>query len=163
MTRSPRASSLALALALPLALCTSCKNNPGEEAANTLPKSPPCSRCFDGQRCVQGSCVGVGRMSVTQLHQGLPGKPFKLINVLDFDAGTIPGTSAQIPYNDMDNLVKFLGPDRRQLVVLYCRSIPKARMASQKLDARGYTNVVTVTGGIRAWTKAGYPLQGAQK
>jgi len=86
-------------------------------------------------------------------------KNFQLINVLDFDAGTIPRTDAHIPFTQIDGILKHLGPDKKQPVVVYCRSIPKARIASKKLFRKGYRNIAVVKGGIIAWRRAGYGLE----
>jgi rhodanese-related sulfurtransferase len=118
-----------------------------------------CGGCFEGQSCISGACDGIGTVDVSALHAMLPKKRFQLVNVLDFEAGTIPGTDAHIPFSQIDRLVKHLGPDKKQPVVVYCRSIPKARRASRGLLKKGYRNIAVVQGGIRAWKKAGYELE----
>ena len=118
-----------------------------------------CEGCFEGQRCLEGACDGIGTISVSSLHAKLSKKDFQLLNVLDFHAGTIPGTDAHIPFTQIDEILKHLGPQKKQPVVVYCRSLPKARMASKKLFEKGYRNIAVLKGGVRAWKKAGYELE----
>lgn len=138
-----------------LTMVSACKTK-GEGDQKGVSALQKCGVCFQGQRCEKGACHGVGSLSVQKLHEILPKKQFLLLNVLDFNAGTIPGTDAQIPFNQIDALVKRIGPDKRKPVVLYCRTIKKARKAAKRLFDLGYTNMALVSGGISAWKKAGY-------
>ncbi|MGN0976522.1 MAG: rhodanese-like domain-containing protein, partial [Faecousia sp.] len=42
-------------------------------------------------------------------------------------------------------------PDKDQLILVYCRSGNRSKLASEKLAALGYTNIVEF-GGINTWT-----------
>ena len=42
-------------------------------------------------------------------------------------------------------------PDRKQLILVYCRSGNRSKQAAEKLVQLGYTNIVEF-GGINAWT-----------
>ncbi len=42
-------------------------------------------------------------------------------------------------------------PDKKQLILVYCRSGNRSKQASEKLVAQGYTNIVEF-GGINDWT-----------
>ena len=160
MKRTCFSKVLLLFLVFHVVSFTSCRKKTKKvSSSNGEEMSKTCSRCFSRQRCKKGRCFGLGMMNVKELKKLLPKKNFKLINALDFKAGHIPGTDAQIPYNNVEKLTEFLGPDKHQLVVLYCRSVPKARMASRRLLEKGYTNIVVVSGGLRAWKKAGYPIK----
>ena len=49
-------------------------------------------------------------------------------------------------------------PDKAADVVLYCGGGFRSVLAADALQKMGYTNVVSMDGGIRAWRAKGYPL-----
>ena len=85
-------------------------------------------------------------------------KDFLLIDVHTPNAGSIPGTDARIAYTDIAGLVAFIGPDLNTKVVLTCLSGGMSKQAGNALVALGYRNIWELTGGMTAWTAAGYPL-----
>jgi len=50
-------------------------------------------------------------------------------------------------------------PDRQQPIVLYCGGGYRSVLAADSLRQMGYTNVISMDGGIKAWRAAGYPLE----
>ena len=56
---------------------------------------------------------------------------------------------------DIESLI----PDRRAEIVLYCGGGFRSALAADNLRQMGYTNVISMDGGIRAWREAGYPLE----
>jgi rhodanese-related sulfurtransferase len=57
--------------------------------------------------------------------------------------------------------VETLIPDKATPVVLYCGGGFRSALAADNLQKMGYTNVISMDGGIRAWREAGYPLEKA--
>jgi rhodanese-related sulfurtransferase len=55
--------------------------------------------------------------------------------------------------------VETLIPDRNAAIVLYCGGGYRSALAADNLQKMGYTNVVSMDGGIRAWREAGYPIE----
>jgi len=51
-----------------------------------------------------------------------------------------------IPYENVDALVKAIGNDKTRPVVLYCRSGHRAGIALKELEGLGYTGVFNATG-----------------
>jgi rhodanese-related sulfurtransferase len=51
-------------------------------------------------------------------------------------------------------------PDKEAHMVLYCGGGFRSALAAAALLQMGYSNVVSMEGGIRAWREAGYPLEG---
>jgi rhodanese-related sulfurtransferase len=49
-------------------------------------------------------------------------------------------------------------PDTSAEVVLYCGGGFRSALAADNLQKMGYTNVVSMDGGIRVWREKGYPL-----
>ena len=49
-------------------------------------------------------------------------------------------------------------PDTGAEIVLYCGGGFRSALAADNLQKMGYTNVLSMDGGIRAWRERGYPL-----
>ena len=60
---------------------------------------------------------------------------------------------------DIESLI----PDKAAPIVLYCGGGFRSALAAESLAKMGYTNVVSMDGGIRAWREAGYPLETGDK
>ena len=56
---------------------------------------------------------------------------------------------------DVENLI----PDKAAPIVLYCGGGFRSALAADNLQKMGYTNVISMDGGIRAWREAGYPVE----
>lgn len=70
----------------------------------------------------------------------------------EYAEGHIPGAICishdSIPTDDIPEL-----PDKDQLIMVYCRSGRRSKLAAEQLVAQGYTNVVEF-GGINTWSGA---------
>lgn len=49
-------------------------------------------------------------------------------------------------------------PDLTAKIVLYCGGGYRSALAADNLQKMGYTNVISMDGGIRDWRESGYPL-----
>jgi rhodanese-related sulfurtransferase len=56
---------------------------------------------------------------------------------------------------DIEKLV----PDKETEIVLYCGGGFRSALAADNLQRMGYTNVLSMAGGIKAWRDAEYPLE----
>jgi rhodanese-related sulfurtransferase len=56
---------------------------------------------------------------------------------------------------DVENLI----PDKGADIVLYCGGGYRSALAADSLQRMGYTNVVSMDGGMRAWREAGYAIE----
>jgi rhodanese-related sulfurtransferase len=50
-------------------------------------------------------------------------------------------------------------PDLNAEIVLYCGGGFRSALAADNLQKMGYTNVISMDGGIRDWREKGYPLE----
>ncbi len=67
----------------------------------------------------------------------------------EFDEGHIPG-AILIPYTEIENKAEAMLPEKDKLILVYCRSGRRSKIASQSLSELGYTNVKEF-GGIIDW------------
>ena len=67
----------------------------------------------------------------------------------EFDEGHIPG-AIQIPYTEIENKAIELMPEKDKLILVYCRSGRRSKIAAESLAKLGYTNVKEF-GGIIDW------------
>jgi rhodanese-related sulfurtransferase len=71
--------------------------------------------------------------------------------------GHIPGAihlSKGIIERDIEKTI----PDRSAPIVLYCGGGFRSALAADNLQKMGYKNVLSMDGGWRGWTEAGYPI-----
>lgn len=50
-------------------------------------------------------------------------------------------------------------PDKSTTMVLYCGGGFRSALAAEALQKMGYTNVISLDGGWRAWNEAGLPVE----
>ena len=50
-------------------------------------------------------------------------------------------------------------PDKTAPLVLYCGGGYRSALAADNLQKMGYTNVISMDGGWRGWTDAGFPVE----
>ena len=67
----------------------------------------------------------------------------------EFDEGHIPG-AILIPYTEIENKAEEMLPDKDKLILVYCRSGRRSKIAAENIVKLGYTNVKEF-GGIIDW------------
>jgi len=97
-------------------------------------------------------------ITAEELNTMLQSKDFPVINVHIPFEGEIPDTDAHIPYNEIGQYADQLPQDKSDKLVLYCLRDGMSVAASKTLAEMGYTNVIYVQGGMKAWQAAGYEL-----
>src|SRR5437773_1159615 len=73
--------------------------------------------------------------------------------------GRLPGAvhlSKGVIERDIEKVI----PDKSAPIVLYCGGGFRSALAADNLQKMGYTSVISMDGGWRAWTEAGYPTEG---
>ena len=67
----------------------------------------------------------------------------------EYDEGHIPGAIV-IPHDEINEKAEQMLPDKDQLILVYCRSGRRSKLAAQSLVELGYTNIKEF-GGIIDW------------
>ena len=68
----------------------------------------------------------------------------------EYDEGHIAGAML-IPYTEIENKAEGMLTDKDKLILVYCRSGSRSKIASESLSKLGYTNVKEF-GGIIDWS-----------
>ena len=68
----------------------------------------------------------------------------------EFDEGHIPGAIC-IPHDSITTADIPQLPDKKQLILVYCRSGRRSKIAAEQLGKNGYNNVAEF-GGVNTWT-----------
>ena len=87
------------------------------------------------------------------------GEAHHLIDVREkeeFDAGHLPG-SAHMSKGWIEAKIHHISDDKNAKIVLYCGGGNRSALAADNLQKMGYTNVLSMTGGFKAWKAAGKP------
>jgi len=89
------------------------------------------------------------------------GEKFHLVDVREeseWARGHLPGATwlgKGIIERDVESKI----PDKNAKIVLYCGGGFRSALAGDNLQKMGYTNVISMDGGWRGWTEAGFPTQ----
>ena len=85
---------------------------------------------------------------------------FMLIDVREeseFDKDHLPG-AVHICRGIIERDIELRVPDLNTPMVLYCGGGFRSALAADNLQKMGYTNVISMDGGIREWRESNYPL-----
>lgn len=92
------------------------------------------------------------------------GEDFLLVDVREESevaAGRIAGAT-YLGKGVIERDVESVFPDKDAPLVFYCGGGFRSALVCDTLQKMGYTNVVSMDGGWRAWTAAGFPIEGAK-
>lgn len=78
----------------------------------------------------------------------------------EFAAGRIPG-ARHIGRGVLERDAETKLPDHDEEIVLYCGGGFRSALAADNLQKMGYTNVISMDGGFRAWRESSYPIEGS--
>jgi rhodanese-related sulfurtransferase len=121
-------------------------------ACNEVPSAPMSANGERGK-----NADGYTKINAVELAQTLRDTELTLVNVHIPYAGDLPETDLSIPYNEIAAHLDQL-PELDAPVVVYCLSGGMSTAAAKELVSQGYTNIVELEGGMRAWVAAGYEL-----
>jgi rhodanese-related sulfurtransferase len=91
------------------------------------------------------------------------GEKFVLVDVREdreWDRGHLPG-AVHLGKGVIERDIEAAVPDKNAKLVLYCGGGFRSALAGDNLQKMGYTNVISMDGGWRGWTGAGFPVEGA--
>ena len=74
--------------------------------------------------------------------------------------GRIP-TARHIGKGVIERDIEAAVPDQATEIVLYCGGGYRSALAALNLQKMGYTNVISMDGGMRGWKDAGFPVETA--
>lgn len=86
---------------------------------------------------------------------------FRLIDVREdheWTLGHIP-KATHISRGVIERDIEKLIPNKNEHIILYCGGGFRSVLAAYNLQNMGYTNVVSMDGGIREWLNCGYKLE----
>jgi rhodanese-related sulfurtransferase len=110
---------------------------------------------------VQDAKQRVKELTVDQVKAKLDrGEQFHLVDVREeseYARDHLPG-AVHLGKGIIERDVEERIPDTSAEVVLYCGGGFRSALAADNLHKMGYTNVVSMDGGIRDWRDKGYPL-----
>jgi rhodanese-related sulfurtransferase len=89
------------------------------------------------------------------------GDRFVLVDVREdreFAADHLPG-AVHLGRGVIERDIEAKYSDLRTELVLYCGGGFRSALAADNLQKMGYTNVISMDGGIRDWREKGYPLE----
>jgi rhodanese-related sulfurtransferase len=76
----------------------------------------------------------------------------------EFDADHLPG-AVHMGKGIIERDVEAKYPDLQTELILYCGGGFRSALAADNLQKMGYSNVISMDGGIRGWREKGYPLE----
>jgi rhodanese-related sulfurtransferase len=110
---------------------------------------------------VQDAKKRVKETTVDQVKAKLDrGHKFHLVDVREeseFAKDHLPG-AIHLGKGVMERDVEERIPDAGAEIVLYCGGGFRSALAADNLQKMGYTNVISMDGGVRGWREKGYPL-----
>ena len=103
----------------------------------------------------------VHEVSVDEVKQRLDrGQKFLLVDVREdseWDKDHLPG-AVHLGKGIIERDIEERVPELNASMVLYCGGGYRSALAADNLQKMGYTNVLSMDGGIRGWREKGYPL-----
>lgn len=77
-----------------------------------------------------------------------------------YEEAHLPG-ARNLPLDLIDDLAASLVPEKDAAIVTYCSddTCSNSKLAAERLESLGYTNVRAYEAGKRDWTDAGLPLE----
>lgn len=74
----------------------------------------------------------------------------------EYAAGHVPG-AVHVGKGVLERDIEEKVPDLAMEVILYCGGGLRSALAADALQKMGYTNVISMDGGMRDWRQKGYP------
>lgn len=113
-------------------------------------------------KIVETSRARIRECTVTEIKERLDnGDTFHLIDVREdreWQKGRLP-RAVHLGKGVIERDVEARFPDTDVELVLYCGGGYRSALAADVLQQMGYQNVLSMDGGYRGWTEAGFPVE----
>ncbi|MBW2056504.1 MAG: rhodanese-like domain-containing protein [Deltaproteobacteria bacterium] len=76
----------------------------------------------------------------------------------EWQKGHVPNAK-HLPRGLLEFKISKVIPDKSARIIVYCKTGGRSSLATSTLKRLGYTNVASMSGGWKAWVKAGNPVQ----
>ena len=89
------------------------------------------------------------------------GEPHTLVDTREeseFAAGHVKG-AVHMSKGVIERDIEMAVPDKSATLVLYCGGGFRSALAADNLQKMGYKNCISMDGGWRSWTEAGFPTE----
>ncbi|AJI73527.1 rhodanese-like domain protein [Francisella tularensis subsp. novicida D9876] len=113
-------------------------------------------------KLVNNAKIQIKECSTTELYnkinsQELDGIVFDVREDSEFNRFHIQGAT-HLSKGQIEVKIENLVPNKQQKIYLYCGSGFRSALAAESLQHMGYTNVVSIAGGIKDWLANNYPV-----
>ncbi|MEQ1596924.1 MAG: rhodanese-like domain-containing protein [Casimicrobium sp.] len=109
------------------------------------------------QRRISGM-TDVGNVRLTHLLNREGATALDIRETKEMDGTKLIG-AVHIPLSQLKERAAALSLDKSKPVVVYCARGQRGPMAASDLKAAGFTQIFNLTGGFKAWTEAGLPVE----
>lgn len=109
------------------------------------------------QRRISGMS-DVGNVRLTHLMNREGATPLDIRETKEMDGTKLIG-AVHVPLSQLKERAATLSLDKSKPVVVYCARGQRGPMAASDLKAAGFTQIYNLTGGFKAWTEAGLPVE----
>lgn len=109
------------------------------------------------QRRISGM-TDVGNVRLTHLLNREGATALDIRETKEMDGTKLIG-AVHIPLSQLKERAATLSLDKSKPVVVYCARGQRGPMAASDLRAAGFTQIFNLTGGFKAWTEAGLPVE----
>ncbi len=109
------------------------------------------------QRRISGM-TDVGNVRLTHLLNREGATALDIRETKEMDGTKLIG-AVHIPLSQLKERAASLSLDKSKPVVVYCARGQRGPMAASDLKAAGFTQIFNLTGGFKAWTEAGLPVE----
>jgi rhodanese-related sulfurtransferase len=109
------------------------------------------------QRRISGM-TDVGNVRLTHLLNREGATALDIRETKEIDGTKLIG-AVHVPLSQLKERVASLSLDKSKPIVVYCARGQRGPMAASDLKAAGFTQIFNLTGGFKAWTEAGLPVE----
>lgn len=100
----------------------------------------------------------VGNVRLTHLLNREGATALDIRETKEMDGTKLIG-AVHVPLSQLRERAASLALDKSKPIVVYCARGQRGPMAASDLKAAGFTQIFNLTGGFKAWTEAGLPVE----